>query len=88
MTFMTKNRSSQLIRKPARARRKESRHDTATPSKMKNSTPTFKASNTSHSLTRRSQARVQYGTQNPMDTKPATHKDHNNIKPIWQTIVL
>jgi hypothetical protein len=36
--------------------------------KMKNQNSTFKTSNTRQTLTRHSQARVQYGTQNAMDT--------------------
>ncbi len=35
---------------------------------MKNHTPTFKASNTSQTLTRHHKTRVQYGAQNAMDT--------------------
>jgi hypothetical protein len=46
---------------------------------MKNHTPTFKASNTSETLTRHSQARVHCGTQNAVDTNASkTQRSQQN----------
>jgi len=58
-----KNRSSQPIRKPARAHRKKSRHDTTTLPKMKNPTPTSKP-----------QTQVKHSQDTPKPEHNTTHK--------------
>jgi hypothetical protein len=49
---------------------------------------TFKASNTSQTLTRHSQNQSTIRHTKRYGHKPARHKDHNNTKPIWKIIVL
>jgi hypothetical protein len=55
---------------------------------MKNQNSTFKASNTSQSLTRHSQNQSTLRHTKRNGHKPARLKDHNNTKPIWKIIVL
>jgi len=86
MTFMTKTAPPTDQKNSPRAqKRKPSRH--CNPSQNEESHSNIKASNTSQTLQDTPKARVKCDTQNAMDTNQQ-HKDHNNTKPIWQTIVL
>jgi hypothetical protein len=55
---------------------------------MRNHISTFKASNTSQSLTRHSQNQSTLRHTKRDGPKPARHKHHDNTKPIWKIIVL